>query len=152
MMKLKILVISWIVFGAALVARQGPFDFAQDRPARPKPPMSDEVYAKTMKDIGSTFRSLQFNNKAMNHTDGERQARRLANWFRDVQTYWEAKHVDDAVAFAKTAVDAAERIRQASTQMNMAVLAEMEKTLASTCEGCHMRHRETVSEGVYRIK
>ena len=117
-----------------------------------KPPMSDEAYEKTMKQIGSTFRSLQINNKVMNHADGEREARRLAGWFRDVQSYWEAKKVEDAAMFARTAVKAAEDIEKSSTAMNMEVLQTAEKTLAGTCQGCHMAHRERLPDGSFRMK
>ena len=117
-----------------------------------KPPMSDEAYEKTMKEIASTWRSLQFNNKAMNHADGEREAKRLAAWFREVQTYWEAKKAADAVAFAKTAVTAAEDIAKSSMSMDMTVLAAAEKSLAGACQGCHMAHRQQMPDGSFRIK
>ena len=118
----------------------------------PKPQMTDETYARTMKDIQSTFRSLQINNKAMNHTDGAREARRLAAWFTDVQAYWEAKRVQDAVGFAKTAVQAARQIENASTTMDMTSLADAEKALAGTCQRCHSAHREPMPDGTFRIK
>jgi hypothetical protein len=117
-----------------------------------KPPLSDEAYEKTMKEIASTWRSLQFNNKAMNHADGEREAKRLAAWFRDVQAYWEAKKAADAVAFAKTAVTAAQDIARSSMAMDMTVLAAAETSLAGACQGCHMAHRQQLPDGTYRIK
>ena len=118
----------------------------------PKPPMTDETYEKTMKQIGSTFRSLRFNNEAMNHTDGAREARRLADWFADVQSYWEAKRANDAVGFAKQAVGAAQDIEKASTIMDMRTLDTAEKVLAAACQSCHMAHRETLADGSFRIK
>jgi hypothetical protein len=118
----------------------------------PKPPMTDEAYVNTMKEIQRTFRSLQINNKAMNHTDGAREARRLAGWFGDVQMYWDNRKVQDAAQFAKTAVLAARQIESASTTMDMTQLAAAEKTLASTCQGCHTSHREQMPDGTFRIK
>ena len=118
----------------------------------PTPPMTDETYEKTMKQIGSTFRSLRFNNEAMNHTDGAREARRLGAWFADVQSYWEAKRANDAVGFAQQAVGAAQEIEKASTLMDMGVLENAENALAAACESCHMAHRETLADGSFRIK
>jgi hypothetical protein len=120
--------------------------------AAPKAPMTDQAYAATMKQIDSTFRSLRINNKAMNHTDGERDALRLARWFGDVERYWEAKRVKDAVDEARTAIKAAEEIAAASKAMNMSTLESNEKTLASTCESCHKAHREMLADGTFRIR
>lgn len=140
---------SCLVVVAALVgAHTNLHAQAQER----KPPMTDEAYEKTMKQIGSTFRSLQFNNKAMNHVDGAREARRLAAWFGEVQSYWEAKRANDAVGLAREAVKAAEIIEKASTVMNMGALESAEKAMAAACQGCHMAHRETLADGSFRIK
>jgi hypothetical protein len=117
-----------------------------------KPPMSDAAYEKVMKEIGSTFRSLQINNKVMNHADGEREARRLATWFRDVQAYWEAKKVEDAAGFARSAVAAAQQIEKSSAAMQMDVLQDAERTLATACESCHKAHRERLPDGSFRIR
>jgi hypothetical protein len=117
-----------------------------------EPSMTDEDYENTMKKIGSTFRSLRFNNEAMNHVDGAREARRLADWFADVQRYWQAKRADDAVGFARQAVGAARKIEEASTVMNMDDLMNAEKTLAAACESCHTTYREKLADGTFRIK
>jgi hypothetical protein len=117
-----------------------------------RPPLTDEGYEKVMKEIGSTFRSLQINNKVMNHGDGEREARRLATWFRDVQAYWEARKVEDAAGFARTAIKAAEDIQKSSTVMNMDVLQSAEKALAGACQSCHAVHRERLPDGTFRMK
>jgi hypothetical protein len=117
-----------------------------------KPPISEETYSSTMKQIASTFRSLQINNKAMNHTDGEREAGRLARWFADIQGYWEAKKIKDAVAEAQIAIDAAREIESASKSMNMSTLDDAEKRLAGTCQNCHNAHRETLADGTFRIR
>jgi hypothetical protein len=117
-----------------------------------KLPITDEVYAATMKQIASTFRSLRINNKAMNHVDGEREALRLARWFTDIQAYWEAKNVKDAAAEAQIAVAAAREIASASKTMSMTTLDSAEKTLAGTCETCHKAHREALADGTFRIR
>jgi hypothetical protein len=122
------------------------------RAQAPKPPMTDDEYDKTMKQIGPTFQSLQKNNAAMNHSDGAKDAQKLAMWFQEAQAYWEAKHVDDAIGFAKTAVKAAQDTEQASMAMNMTGLADAQKSMAGACQGCHMAHRERLADGSFRIK
>jgi len=117
-----------------------------------KSPISEQTYSATMKQIASTFRSLQINNKAMNHTDGEREAGRLAQWFADIQGYWEAKNVKDAASEAKIAIDAARAIESASKAMNMSTLDDAEKRLAGTCQNCHKAHREALGDGTFRIR
>ena len=59
-----------------------------------KAPMSDADYAKTMKDINPTFQSLTRDNSSMNHAQGEKDAQKLSDLFKDVQAYWEAKKTD----------------------------------------------------------
>ena len=117
-----------------------------------KAPITDEVYAATMKQINATFRSLRINNKAMNHADGEREAERLARWFNDIQVYWEAKRVKDAVEEARSAVKAAEEIAASSKAMNMSTMEAAEKRLSSTCQNCHNAHRETLADGTFKIR
>lgn len=117
-----------------------------------KPPMTDDEYDKTMKQVGPTFQSLQANNKAMNHTDGAKDAQKLEAWFKDVQTYWEAKRVDDAVGFAKNAVKAAQDTAKASTAMDMTALDDSQKALAGACQSCHAAHRERLPDGSFRMK
>jgi hypothetical protein len=117
-----------------------------------KPPMTEDEYSKTMKQIGPTFQNLQKNNAAMNHAEGAQDARKLASWFLDVQAYWEAKKVDDATGFAKTAVKAAQDTETASTAMNMMALGDAQKALAGACQSCHTAHRERLADGTFRIK
>jgi hypothetical protein len=140
------------VFVLALFAWTAVATAQAPRAVGSKPPLTDAEYEKVMKDIASTFRSLQINNKAMNHGDGEREARRLATWFQDIRAYWEARKADKAVGYAATAVKAAEDIEHSSTAMNMAVLQSAEKTLAGTCQACHMEYRERLPDGSFRIK
>jgi hypothetical protein len=115
-------------------------------------PMSDETYVKTMKQVGPTFQSLQKANASMQHVQGVKDAQVLSDLFKQVQAYWEAKKAEDAVGFAKSAVAAADQTVTASQKMDMASLAESQKSLAAACQGCHMAHRERLPDGTFRIK
>jgi hypothetical protein len=138
--------LTWLSCGALRAQTPAP------TPAPASTPMSDATYSSTMKQIAATFRSLRINNKAMNHGDGAREAGRLANWFSDVEIYWKAKGVKDAVADAQAAIAAARAIEMASTSMNMATLATSETALAEACERCHKAHREMRPDGTFGFK
>jgi hypothetical protein len=117
-----------------------------------KAPMTDEDYSKTMKQIAPTFQSLQKNNTAMNYADATSDAKKLEAWFKDVQGYWEAKKVDDAVGFAKTAITAAQDTSKASAAMSATGLTDAQKALGGACQGCHTAHRERLPDGSYKMK
>lgn len=125
---------------------------AAQTPAMPAHTLTDAEYATTMKQIGTTFKSLQQNNAAMNHEEGADDAKKLATSFKLVQAYWEAKRVTDAVGFAKTAVKASDDAAKASDVMDMDALSSAEKALGGTCQGCHTAHRAKQPDGSFRIK
>ena len=114
--------------------------------------LSDADYAKAMKDINPTFVSLQRANASMSHEQGMKDAQKLSDLFKDVQAYWEAKKVDDAVAFAKGAVAAADATVKASESMDMTTLTSSQQKLTASCAGCHMAHRTRNADGSYTIK
>jgi len=117
-----------------------------------KAPMSDADYQKAMKDIGPAFMALQRDNASMSHADGEKQAQLLSDRFKEVQAYWEAKKVSDAVEFAKSAVAAADATIKASSAMDMTTLTSSQQKLQAACAGCHMAHRERLPDGSYKMK
>jgi hypothetical protein len=117
-----------------------------------KTPMSDADYVKAMKEINPTFMSLQRANASMNHAQGEKDAQKLSELFTNVQVYWEARKVDDAVGFAKSAVAAADATVKASAQMDMTALTSSQQKLLAACQGCHMAHRDRLPDGTYKIK
>jgi len=117
-----------------------------------KAPMSDADYQKAMKEISPAFMALQRDNASMNHADGEKQAQLLSDRFKDVQAYWEAKKVGDAVEFAKGAIAAADATVKASASMDMTTLTSAQQKLQAACAGCHMAHRERLQDGTYKMK
>jgi uncharacterized protein YcnI len=114
--------------------------------------MSDADYSKAMKDINTAFMSLQRANASMNHAQGEKDAQKLSDTFKDIQAYWEAKKADDAVTFAKGAVAAADATVKASASMDMTTLTSSQQKLTASCAGCHMAHRTRNADGTYTIK
>jgi hypothetical protein len=105
-----------------------------------------------MNKIGPLFMALGKENAAMQHAQAAADAKTLSDLFKQVQAYWEAKKVDDAVMFSKMAVQAADDTVKNSTTMNMTALAENQKAMQSACAGCHMAHRERLPDGTFKIK
>ena len=125
---------------------------AAPQPAAAKAPMSDADYAKVMKEIGPAYSALQRDNAAMNHPDGIKQAQLLSDRFKEVQAYWEAKKVPDAVAASKDAIAAADATVKASTVMDMTALTSAQQKLGASCQSCHQAHRETLPDKTYKMK
>ncbi len=113
---------------------------------------SDADYSKAMKDINTAFMSLQRANASMDHGQGIKDAEKLSALFKDVQAYFEAKKVDDAVAFAKSAVAAADATVKASEVMDMTSLTSQQQKLTAACTGCHMAHRTRNADNTYSMK
>jgi uncharacterized protein YcnI len=113
---------------------------------------SDADFSKAMKDINPTFMSLTRANASMDHGQGIKDAEKLSALFKDVQAYFEAKKVDDAVAFAKSAVAAADATVKASEVMDMTSLTSQQQKLTAACAGCHMAHRTRNADNTYSMK
>ncbi|HEY7447753.1 MAG TPA: hypothetical protein VH702_06365 [Vicinamibacterales bacterium] len=114
--------------------------------------VTEEDYAKLMKEIGPLVQTLRKNVEANNAADAAKDAARLEVLFRESATYWQARKVEDAIASAKTAVTAAGNAAKAAAANNMTALTEATKVLNGTCMGCHNAHRERLPDGTYRIK
>jgi len=111
--------------------------------------VTDEDYFKLMKQVQTNWGSFNKNNKGMQHDAAGKDAAALVPVFKDVQVYWEAKKIDDAVAFAKTAVSGLEKLAKAGSDME--AIAAAQKEVQSTCAGCHMAHRDKNADGTYTI-
>ncbi len=111
--------------------------------------VSDEDYFKLMKQVQTSWGSFNKNNKGMQHDAAAKDAAALVPVFKDVQVYWEAKKIDDAVGFSKQAVSGLEALAKAGSDME--AIAAAQKTVQSTCAGCHTAHRDKNADGTYTI-
>jgi uncharacterized protein YcnI len=125
---------------------------AAGQAAQMKAPMSDADFTKAMKDINTSFQSLQRSNAAMNHTQGAKDAQTLSDRFKDVQAYFEAKKIEDATTLSKNAVAAADATVKASNAMDMTSLTSAQQKLSASCTACHAEHREKAADGSYKFK
>jgi cytochrome c556 len=111
--------------------------------------VSDEDYFKLMKQVQTLWGSFNKNTKGMQHAAAAKDAEALVPIFKDVQTYWEAKKIEDAVASAKTAVAGLEVLAKETADMEK--IGASQKQVQGTCAGCHMAHRDKNPDGTYTI-
>ena len=112
---------------------------------------SDSDYQSWMKTVGATNGSMQKNIAAKEGAAVAADAKKLEDTFKQVEDFWEKRHVTDAINFAKQAQSAATAVAKSATAGNMDQASADAKTLAMACAGCHMAHREKTEAG-FKIK
>jgi len=113
---------------------------------------SDSDYQGWMKGvIAPTNQSLQKNIAAKDAAGVTADARKLQDTFKQVEEFWQKRNAPDAVNFAKQARTAAEAVSKDAAGGNMDQAGADAKSLAATCGGCHMAHREKGDSG-FKIK
>src|SRR5215472_17922 len=71
--------------------------------------------------------------------------------FAEIESFWAAKNVDDAVAFAKTGGEAAAQMEAAARASDNAQVASARKDLTATCVGCHQKHVRRATDTSFTI-
>jgi len=112
---------------------------------------SDSDYVAWMKTVGATNGSLQKNIAAKDGAAASADAAKLADTFRTVASYWEAKSAPDAVGFAKSAQGGYELVGKDAAAGDFDKAAADAKAIGRNCGGCHMAHREKMDSG-FKIK
>ncbi len=112
---------------------------------------SDSNFAAWMKTVGATNGSLQKNIAAKDGAAASADAMKLADTFKTVASYWEAKSAPDAVGFAKTAQSGYEMVGKDAMAGDFDKAAADAKAIGRNCGGCHMAHREKTDAG-FKIK
>jgi TonB family protein len=78
-------------------------------------------------------------------------ANTLKTKLAEVESFWAAKNVDDAVAFAKTGGEAAAQMEEAARASDNAQVASARQNLTATCVGCHQKHVRRTADTSFRI-
>lgn len=98
----------------------------------------DAVYSSWMKTMPPSVMAINAAIAAKDNPAVTAEANKMAATFDQVAGFWTARKVDDAVAFAKTARDAAKTLASATdSEAQTAAL----KTVQAQCGQCHMAHR-----------
>ncbi|MGD1069784.1 MAG: hypothetical protein ABSB15_06560 [Bryobacteraceae bacterium] len=126
------IIFSILIFGAAALS-------AQDDVAQFQPLMRAAVQASG---------ALRAAITAKDTAAGATAANNEAAAFDKIAAFFEAKHVDDAVKFARGASDAAKAVAAATTSDDQQAAAAK---INPNCGGCHAAHRAG-SNGSFSIK
>jgi hypothetical protein len=114
-----------------------------------KPP---EAHVKVMKDTNAAAQALRNHVQAKDYDGVAADAATLRKTFADIETFWTARKVDDAIGFAKNGVKAVADLETAAKAKNEEGVATAARAMQGTCMGCHTAHRERLPDGSFEIK
>jgi len=112
---------------------------------------SDSDFQGWMKTVSATNGSIQKNIAAKDGAATSADAAKLADTFKQVASYWEAKNAPDAVGFAKSAQSGFELVGKDAAAGDFDKAAADAKSIGRNCGGCHSAHREKTDAG-FKIK
>lgn len=112
---------------------------------------TEAEYPGLMKDAAATKGKVQKGIAAKQNAEVATDAAHLASVFKQIGAFWAGRKADDAVAFSKTAENAANDIVTAAKAGDEAKMQSSIQAINGTCGGCHSAHREG-SPGSFKIK
>ena len=116
-------------------------------------PLQDEKeYEGWMKTTGATVGSMRKNVEAKANDAAAQDAEKLAEVFKKVEGFWQARKTEDAVIWSQQAQTAAKEISTAAKGGDFEKAGVSMKSLMVNCASCHTAHREKLPEGGYKIK
>jgi len=113
---------------------------------------TDADYATHMKEIGQMNGVMNKSIKAGDAAEAGKAAARLEVLFKNVNTYWVDKKIEDATTASQTAVTSLQAVQKALAANDMAAAETARAAVGATCMACHTAHREKLPEGGFRIK
>ncbi len=116
------------------------------------PSQDEKEYEGWMKTTGANVGSLRKNLEGKMNEGAAQDAQKLAETFKKVEGFWQARKTEDAVKWAQQAQTAANEIAAAAKGGDSEKAGASLKTLMSACSACHTAHRERLPEGGYKIK
>lgn len=117
--------------------------------AAEKPP---ESHVKMMKDVNTTATALRGHVQAKDYDGIAADAEALKPMFAEIEKFWTARKVDDALGFAKTGAKGVADLETAAKAKNEEGVAAAARAVTGTCMGCHAAHRERLPDGTSEIK
>jgi hypothetical protein len=105
-----------------------------------------------MKKIGPAYQSMRDDLQGNETARAADEARRLAEWFGEVEKFWAQNNRDDAVKWAGQARNFATETAGAAVNGNGQKASVVATNMAGACKQCHGTYRESDGKGGYRIK
>jgi cytochrome c556 len=109
-------------------------------------------FQAAMKSNGATNGALRMHVMAKDYDAIVKDADTLKANYAKVEPFWAAKKADDAIALAKKGAMAAADLETAARAKNDEQIGAAAMALGSTCQGCHMAHREQLPDKTFEIK
>ena len=132
---------------------------AQQLPPKPAPDglttnrtWTDDDLEKVMKQIGPAAATLRKMIDAQEAASAEAHADTLEHFFRDVEDFFDGRHISEAETLAKQATSHAGHVEDAAEEKDFAKANEHLKLLMATCQACHTKFRERDASGAYHLK
>ena len=109
-------------------------------------------YQGWMQTIRATAGSLNENLEAKSGDAAAADARKLAEVFTQVHSFWEKKNISDAMGFAMAARSGFQEVAQLASAGKIEEATEAVGRARSNCGNCHSAHRERDADGAWKIK
>lgn len=110
------------------------------------------AYVQAMKDIQSAQMGMRTAVTAKDYDAIAKHAATFKASFDAAEQFWTAKKADDAIQAAKAGVKGATDLAAAATAKNDEGIAAAQRAIGSTCNACHMAHRERLPDMTFEIK
>ena len=111
---------------------------------------SEVDYSAAMKEINVQATALR---RATSDEEAATAAtRRLEVLFKEIQSFWAARKVDDATATANEALTAVQAVSKATAAQDVDAAGQAVEKLNGTCASCHMAHRDKRPDGTFQLK
>jgi cytochrome c556 len=133
----------------ALVMAVGLVAFGLSVMANEKPSAD---YQNVMKSNGATAAALRMHMLAKDYDAILADALTLENNYARTLAYWQVKKVFDATEFAADGARGVAALETAAKAKNDEGITAAQNTIAGTCSGCHMAHREQLPDQSFEIK
>jgi cytochrome c556 len=118
-----------------------------------------EAYQAAMKDLGAASAALRKHVQEIeaagaypDYNPIEKDVAALKGPLKTALSFWTAKHADDAVTQAQTALTSIDELETARKEKNYDALMTASANIGKTCGACHTAHREKLPDGSYEIK
>jgi ankyrin repeat protein len=111
---------------------------------------SEADYSAAMKEINVQTTALR--RATSDEEAATAAAQRLEALFKEMQSFWAARKVDDATATANDALTAVQAVSKATAAHDMDAAGQAVQKLNGTCAACHMAHRDKRPDGTFQLK
>lgn len=125
-----------------------------DLARRVPPPMTreEEAYDSVMKRVGPAFNDLRAALTASDAAAAAESAKVLGAAFAEVESFWKARAIADALEWTRTARKHVDALERAVGVANWDDIKRVSDDLGQVCQTCHASYRERQDDGTFRLR